>query len=64
VGALERLDAFASRHFAEFYGLPRNAGTIALERAPWTVPPVYPMGEHELVPLRAGETVEWRIVSP
>ena len=43
-GALDRLEAFASFHGADFYGLPRNADTITLEREPWTVPAEYPFG--------------------
>jgi dihydroorotase len=60
-GALERLEAFASFHGADFYGLPRNTGTITLKRAPWVVPASYPFGERTVVPLRAGETMHWRL---
>ncbi len=59
--ALDRLEGFASRFGADFYGLPRNADTIRLERAPWTVPAEYPFGADTIVPLRAGETMRWRI---
>ncbi len=59
-GALDRLEAFASHHGADFYGLPRNRCTVTLERTPWRVPEVFE-GEFELVPLRAGETVTWRL---
>jgi dihydroorotase len=62
-GALDRLEAFASHHGADFYGLPRNGGTIRLRREAWTVPPSYPFGASRVVPLRAGETVAWRLVS-
>ena len=61
-GALERLEGFASFHGADFYGLPRNADTIALERAPWIVPDTYALGNGTVVPLRAGESVAWRVV--
>ncbi len=60
-GALERLDDFAGRFGAEFYGLPRNTGTLTLEKTPWEVPPSYPFGEGQLVPLRAGEQVRWQV---
>jgi dihydroorotase len=61
-GALDRLDAFASRFAADFYGLPRNAGTVTLRRAPLEVPPALPFADGEaLVPLRAGETLGWRL---
>jgi dihydroorotase len=61
-GRLDRLEAFASERGADFYGLPRNAGEIELERAAWQVPSGYAFGGDELVPLRAGGTVGWRLV--
>jgi dihydroorotase len=60
-GALDRLEAFASFHGADFYGLPRNADRITLRREAWTVPAEYGFGEHAVVPLRAGETVRWQV---
>jgi dihydroorotase len=60
-GALERLEAFASEHGADFYGLPRNTGTLTLVKKPWEVPQSYPFGAGELVPLRAGESIGWRL---
>ena len=62
-GALERLEAFASFHGADFYGLPRNAGTIVLERTEWRVPDSLPFGDDTLIPLRAGETLRWKLKS-
>ena len=61
-GALDRLEGFASRHGAQFYGLPVNAGTIALAEESWPVPADIPFGADRLVPLRAGEQVKWKIV--
>ena len=61
-GALDRLEAFASFFGADFYGLPRNAGRVTLRRETWTVPERLAFGEAALVPLRAGETVRWRVV--
>jgi len=60
-GALERLEGFASGHGADFYGLPRNEGRLTLVKAPWEVPPSYPLGAGEIVPLRAGEPIAWRL---
>ena len=60
-GALERLEAFASFHGPDFYGLPRNRDRVTLVREPWTVPATLAMGEEELVPFRAGEGVAWRL---
>jgi len=60
-GALDRLEAFASHYGPDFYGLPRNAGTVSLVREEWTVPGAYQFGEHEVVPLKAGEALRWRV---
>ena len=60
-GALERLEGFASLYGPKFYGLPPNPDKIRLERRDWTVPAVLGFGEHELVPLRAGETLAWSL---
>jgi dihydroorotase len=62
-GALDRLEAFASRHGADFYGLPHNQGSISLVRESWTPPASYPFGGTEIVPFRAGGSVSWRLDS-
>ncbi|SCZ57119.1 dihydroorotase [Thiohalomonas denitrificans] len=62
-GALDRLEAFAAHYGADFYGLPRNSGSVTLEKSEWRVPESYAFGGDHLVPLRAGETVAWRLVS-
>jgi dihydroorotase len=61
-GALERLEDFASVFGAQFYGLPLNQETITLERMEWRVAERLGFGAEELVPLRAGETVPWKLV--
>ena len=61
-GALERLEAFASFHGADFYGLPRNADSITLEKQSWTVPDALPLADDVVVPLRAGSQVHWRLL--
>jgi dihydroorotase len=60
-GALDRLEAFAAFHGADFYGLPRNRGQLTLRREPWTLPESLPFGDATLKPLRAGETLPWRL---
>jgi dihydroorotase len=60
-GALDRLQAFASEHGADFYRLPRNTGRLTLVKAPWEVPRSYPFGTETLVPLRAGEHIRWQL---
>ena len=61
-GALDKLEGFASFHGADFYGLPRNTGTITLRRESWTPPESFPFGEAQLKPLRSGEALPWRMV--
>jgi len=60
-GALDKLEGFASFHGADFYGLPRNTGTITLKRESWTPPESYAFGEASLKPLAAGEVLQWRM---
>jgi dihydroorotase len=59
--ALDRLEAFASHHGADFYGLPRNAAKVTLERRAWKVPATYAFGDETVVPLRAGQSIGWRL---
>lgn len=62
-GALDKLEAFASFHGANFYGLPRNTAQVTLRRETWTVPESLPFGEAATIkPLRGGETLAWRLV--
>ncbi|GAB6068141.1 dihydroorotase [Methylothermus subterraneus] len=61
-GALDKLEAFASFHGADFYRLPRNRETVTLAPASWSVPEVYTGEGGEIVPLRAGETLGWRLI--
>ena len=63
VGALNRLEAFASFNGADFYGLPRNTGTITLRKEIWRSPGSFPLGEAALKPLRSGEDLVWRFVA-
>ncbi|MFA5916443.1 MAG: dihydroorotase [Burkholderiales bacterium] len=60
-GALDRFEAFASFHGADFYRLPRNSGTVTLQRESWQVQAAFALGDEELVPLRAGEPLAWRL---
>jgi dihydroorotase len=61
-GALDKLEGFASFFGADFYGLPRNTGTVTLKKSPWQLPETLPFGEATLKPLRGGETLAWRMV--
>ncbi|MCW2312568.1 dihydroorotase [Rhodoferax antarcticus] len=63
VDALDKLEAFASFFGADFYGLPRNTGSITLKRESWTPPASYTFGQAELKPLASGEALAWRLVA-
>jgi dihydroorotase len=61
-GALDKLEGFASFYGPDFYNLPRNTDKITLRKESWLVPETIPFAEDVLVPLRAGQTVAWRLV--
>lgn len=61
LGILNKLEAFASFNGADFYGLSRNSDTVTLVREPWTMPSQLPLANDHIVPLKAGETVHWRL---
>ncbi|QBF82532.1 dihydroorotase [Shewanella maritima] len=62
LGVLDKLEGFASHHGADFYGLPRNTGTVTLVKEDWVVPEqiILPNG-NPIVPFFAGETVKWKV---
>ena len=62
-GALDKLEGFASHFGPDFYGLARNPDTIQLQKMPWQVPAHLPLGDDQLVPLCAGETLQWQVIS-
>ncbi len=62
-GALDRLEAFASFHGADFYRLPRNQDRIALRRVAWRPPAQLPFGADRVVPMGGGETFGWKLAS-
>ena len=62
VNALDKLEGFASFFGADFYGLPRNTGTITLEKSTWRIPDTKAFLDTTLVPLRAGETMQWKMI--
>jgi dihydroorotase len=62
-GKLDKLEGFASRFGPQFYGLQPNRDRITLVRSDWQVPAALPFGPGaELIPLRAGETIPWKLV--
>jgi dihydroorotase len=62
LGALEKLEDFASHFGPDFYRLARNTDTITLRKQAWNITDQLPLGEQTLTPLRAGETVSWQVV--
>lgn len=61
LGVLSNLEGFASHYGADFYGLPRNSDSITLVKESWQVPKEMPFGSQTIVPLRAGETLRWKL---
>ncbi len=59
--ALDQLEAFASLNGPSFYGLPKNTESITLVRESWVSPETLTFKEQHLVPLRAGETIHWKV---
>ncbi len=60
-GALDKLEAFASFNGPDFYGMPRNRDTITLTKESWDVPASYPLGDEQVVPIRANEQIHWQV---
>lgn len=61
-GALEKLEAFASLNGPAFYGLEPNKDTITLKREAWQLPESLPLADQTVIPLNAGETINWKMV--
>ncbi|NQY26479.1 MAG: dihydroorotase [Piscirickettsiaceae bacterium] len=60
--ALDKLEGFASHFGADFYQLPRNSKTITLSKQSWLVPENYDFADKPLIPMRAGEYINWRVI--
>ena len=61
--ALHKLEGFASFYGADFYALPRNGDTITLVRKPWQLPATVALGVEAMVPLMAGDTLNWQLAT-
>jgi dihydroorotase len=61
--ALDKLEAFASFHGPDFYGLPRNTERVTLEKRAWEVPAEVPFGDQTIVPLGAGDALAWKLAA-
>jgi len=62
VGALDKLEGFASFYGADFYRLPRNTQSVTLCKQEWQMPATVGFGKHQLVPLRASEMMKWKLM--
>lgn len=60
-GKLDNLEAFVSLNGPAFYGLKANTDKITLVQKPWTVPATMPFGGETVVPIKAGEAVNWTV---
>ncbi len=60
--ALDKLEGFASHFGPDFYGLPRNTETVTLSKDDWQLPESISLGDNQVKPLRAGETLSWRLL--
>jgi dihydroorotase len=60
-GSLDKLEGFASFFGADFYRLPRNSGSVTLDKITWTVPAAYGVNEHSITPLKANEALRWKM---
>jgi len=61
--ALDKLEGFASQFGADFYQLPRNTTKITVKKSPSVIPATYAVENDAIQPMRAGETIAWRVVS-
>jgi dihydroorotase len=62
IGALDKLEAFASFYGPDFYRLPRNKDTVKLERSSWVIPDELVMAGSTVVPLDAGQLQQWKFI--
>lgn len=62
-GALDKLEAFASHYGPDFYGLPRNRQKLTLIKEAWRVAGEFSLGEGVLVPFRANQQINWKLLS-
>jgi len=61
-GALDKLETFTSFNGPDFYNLPRNTDTLELQKVSWDVPATLNFGDDEVVPIKAGEVINWKVI--
>lgn len=62
-GALHRLEAFASEHGPQFYGLPLNEERVILQRSEVAIPARLDAGGADLTPFLAGQAIGWTYIA-
>jgi dihydroorotase len=60
-GSLNKLEGFASFYGADFYRLPRNSGTVTLEKITWRIPLNFGKNDNTITPIKAGEELSWKM---
>ena len=60
-GSLNKLEGFASFYGADFYRLPRNSGTVTLEKITWRIPLDFGKNNNTITPIKAGEELSWKM---
>ena len=59
--ALDKLENFSSKFGADFYKLPYNKSKIKLIKKELEIPTKIDVGNEEIIPLFAGETLSWQL---
>ncbi|MEE8366535.1 MAG: dihydroorotase [Gammaproteobacteria bacterium] len=62
-GDFTHFEAFMSLNGPAFYQLPVNSTRVRLERIEWKVPDTLPFAAEILVPFKAGEVLQWKVVT-
>lgn len=62
IGALDKLEAFASKNGPDFYGRPYNTDKVTLRRKKWRVPALIDLTNGDtIVPFYAGQELNWQL---
>lgn len=59
--AIDMLEGFASKFGPAFYNLPINEEKITLDKEAHEIKEFYHFGNEKLIPLKAGETIKWKL---
>lgn len=62
INALDKLESFLSHNGPDFFGLQRNTEMVVLRRQRWKPKSILEFADSEVVPLRKGNTLNWRLL--